>query len=416
MHTTTRPHVLAAGVAALALIGGLTACLPTEPGTERVSVDSGGGEIPTASFGADLSRDGRHVVFSTHLPSDLTDPQDRIYRKDRSTGALEMVSVDDEGGELPGRNVAASVSADGTRVAFVQQLRTENGSAIPLVLVRDLAARRTFPVSAGARTALTRGAAPEISSDGRFVTFTSDSPALVDGDTNDAPDVFVRDLTQRTTRRVSVTNGGGQLADGAEGSSISGDGRYVAFTTTANLAIADTDNTSDVYVRDTVAGTTTYESIGGTKSEALPVMDLSDDGTRLAFISRSGTSVHQTWVRNRPTGQLRLISFSLEEGAPGNRDSWEVAISRDGGHVAFSSFATNLAGGTPPGHTNVFVATSTGADLTRVPITQADGADPGTSSGPSVNDGGTTIGFHASSAGLVPGDTNGRNDVFVTRR
>ena len=170
----------------------------------------------------------------------------------------------------PGAPQPSSAEPPGsfTRVAFTQHLRF-GPTAIPVVLVRYLSAGRTIQASVSTSGAVTQGAAPEISSDGRFVTFTSDSATIVAGDTNGASDVFVRDLEQGVTRRVSVTNGGGQLADGAEGSSISGDGRFVAFNTTANLSGADTDNTQDIYVRDTVANTTTYESISGSQSRTI---------------------------------------------------------------------------------------------------------------------------------------------------
>ena len=97
-----------------------------------------------------------------------------------------------------------------------------------------------------------------LSHDGRFVAFESTADNLVPGDTNGVSDIFVRDHQTHTTTLVSVSAAGG-VADGSSTSaSISGDGRYVAFDSTArNLVDGDVDARSDVFVRDLQTGTTT---------------------------------------------------------------------------------------------------------------------------------------------------------------
>src|SRR5215216_844258 len=88
--------------------------------------------------------------------------------------------------------------------------------------------------SSGAQVDISVSSSPSISADGRYVAFISTSPDLVEGDTNDATDVFVRDLQEGTTRRVSVDD---PEAEGKAGRSfapsISADGRYVVFTSYA---------------------------------------------------------------------------------------------------------------------------------------------------------------------------------------
>ncbi|MGZ4618639.1 MAG: TolB family protein, partial [Frankiaceae bacterium] len=101
--------------------------------------------------------------------------------------------------------------------------------------------------------------APAVSADGRYVVFTSDAANLVPGDTNDTPDVFVRDRRAGTTTRVSVSNTGAQgNGYSYNAPAVSADGRYVAFVSdAANLVPGDTNGASDVFVRDRRAGTTT---------------------------------------------------------------------------------------------------------------------------------------------------------------
>src|SRR5689334_24115886 len=99
------------------------------------------------------------------------------------------------------------------------------------------------------------------SDDGRYAAFTSNSSNLVPGDTNGTYDVFVRDLR---TGRTTLASGGlnGRPADGyAADTVISGNGRYVAFSSCAsNLVAGDTNGQRDVFVRDLWTGVTTRAS------------------------------------------------------------------------------------------------------------------------------------------------------------
>jgi hypothetical protein len=105
-----------------------------------------------------------------------------------------------------------------------------------------------------------------VTDNGRYSLFASDSDNLVTGDTNGVSDVFRHDASTGETVRVDVATDGSQLAGGTSFGAVSQDGRYVAFTTTAKLDPADTNDTSDVYVRDLTASTTTWASqppVGG---------------------------------------------------------------------------------------------------------------------------------------------------------
>lgn len=202
---------------------------------------------------------------------------------------------------------------------------------------------------------------PSISIDGRFVAFVSLAENLVPGDTNTAPDVFVRDRLLGTTDRVSVSSSGRQ-ADGASGllnlmggPSISGDGRYVAFSSEAtNLVRGDRNNTADVFVRDRLAGQTTRVSVatGGTEANAGGTEpDISRDGRFVAFLSNADNIVPDNnftadvFVHDRQTGVTERISEAPDGSDANGQSLFAPRLSADGRFVYFSSFASNLVAG-----------------------------------------------------------------------
>ena len=110
---------------------------------------------------------------------------------------------------------------------------------------------------------------PSISADGRFVTFSSEASNLVPGDTNNSGDIFVRDLSTNTTTRVSVDSAGNQGNRESFDVSISGNGRFVAFQSSAtNLVPGDTNNSADIFVRDLSTNTTTRVSVDSAGNQA----------------------------------------------------------------------------------------------------------------------------------------------------
>src|SRR5262249_51544774 len=131
----------------------------------------------------------------------------------------------------------------------------------------------------------------------RFVAFASRASNLVGGDTDENDDVFVRDLKFGTTERVSVDSDGaeGNGYVGSGGLSISADGRFVAFETSARTLVAgDTNGVLDVFVRDRDLGTTERVSVdahGGQGNGESGSPSISADGRCIAFLSRASNLV-----------------------------------------------------------------------------------------------------------------------------
>src|SRR5215211_1684347 len=290
--------------------------------TERISIDGAGNQGDSASFAPAISTDGRDVAFisaaSNLVPGD-TGHRD-VFVHDREAGITERVSVDSAGNE---------------------------GNAVEL-----------------------ESLAVAISGDGRYVAFRSYRSDLVPGDTNGSPccsaDIFVHDRQSGTTERVSVDSAGNQadpdgLGGGADNAypSISADGRYVAFLSSAsNLASGDTNGTYDAFVHDRQAGTTERVSVDGGGNEGNGASGLttaiSGGGRYVAFGSQASNLVGgdtngttDSFVRDRQAGTTERVSVD-SAGNEGDGRSLASAISADGRFVAFGSYASNLV----PGDTN----------------------------------------------------------------
>jgi Tol biopolymer transport system component len=174
---------------------------------------------------------------------------------DRLTGSTVRVSVDSNGLEGNDHSFSPSISGDGTLVAFISfatNLVPGDMNGRIDVFFRNISAGTTTRVSQGLNGAEANDHSlePSISPDGGFVAFRSQADNLVQGDTNGQSDVFVYDLTQNTTVRVSVGAGGVEGNNGSFIPSISSGGGAVAFESFAtNLVEGDTNGHEDVFVR-----------------------------------------------------------------------------------------------------------------------------------------------------------------------
>ena len=375
------------GIALLAVFA--LPCLLPRPAiaqaTSRVSVDSAGTEANGASVRASLSGDGRFVAFessATNLVAGDTNGVTDVFVRDLVTGATERISVDSAGTQANG-------------------VSTLNSIQIPT---------------------------PSLSGDGRFVVFQSTATNLVAGDTNGGTDVFLRDRQAGTTTRVSVDSAGAQANGASARASISFDGRLVAFdSTAANLVAGDTNGLPDLFVRDVVAGVTTRENLTSAGAEATGGFSrcpsLSADGGILAFESAANNlvagdtnGVADIFVRDRVAGTTTRASVD-SAGGQANSSCLRPSISSDGNFVVFDSTATNLVPGDTNGIRDVFVRDLQAATTTRASVDSLGAqASGGANFNASLSGDGNFVVFESTSTNLVPGDTNGRSDIFLRDR
>ncbi len=323
-----------------------------------------------------VSADGRFVVFSStsdnFVPGDTNRSED-IFVKDRQTGAISRASTDASGNQANLSSFTPSISGDGRFVAFLSNATnlvpaTDVCFNSGCVFVKDRTTGSVVLVNVPFSGALSGGAQnPQISGNGRFVAFQSSASNLVPSDTNGHQDIFVRDLQTNQTTLASVSSGVQGNGDSTD-PSISADGRFVSFSTLANnFLINDGNGVSDVFVRDLQAGTT----------------------SAISFTS---------------TGQ---------GGAPGNGASDAARISGDGQHVVFRSAATNFGTDTN-GVADTFVKTLGTLTPVRVSISSGGAQGNGASGRQNaISFNGNYIAFVSAASNLVANDTNGIEDVFV---
>ncbi len=350
--------------------------------TSRVSVDSAGGQANELSFLSSMSPDGRYTAFdsgASNLVAGDTNGQADVFLHDRQTGTTERVSVDSAGGQGNGGSSGAFVSADGRYVAFSSGASNlvpgdTNGVADGFVHDRQTGATTRVSVNSAGVQGNDWSGVEAINADGRHVAVVSDASNLVPGDTNGARDVFVHDRQTGATGRASVDSAGAQGNGWSVSADISADGRVVAFMSGAsNLVPGDTNGVWNAFVHDRETGATSRVSVdsGGVQGNDITQYPaISADGRYVAFESVASNLVAgdtkvcglppfefncaDVFVHDRQTGVTSRVSVD-SAGAQGNEGSNYPSISADGRYVAFVSVASNLVPGDTNERSDVFV-------------------------------------------------------------
>ena len=362
----------------------ITCCLAANSGaqtTVKVNLSSQGAQADELSGVGTVSADGRYVAFfsdATNLvPGDVPFTRD-VFHRDRWDGVTTLVSVSASGGYANGGGENPTMSADGRFVAFASTSTDllagpDANGAIQDVFVRDVVAGTTAVVSV--TSAGVQGNAdsdfPVISANGRFVAFVSLATNLLPGpDANAANDgdLFVHDRLTGATELVSRSTSGAQGNDDSFVDAISSDGRFVTFGSAATNLLPGPDANGlfpDAFLRDRLAGTTECVSVSSTGVQSNRTSNpggVSDDGRFVAFESDAnnlgpddnGFFIGDVYVRDRLSGTTELVSRS-DAGVQGDATSDAIGLSSDGRFVVLGSWATNLVPGDTNGKNDVFV-------------------------------------------------------------
>lgn len=272
--------------------------------TERVSVATSGAQADSYSMPPAISADGRFVAFvsrATNLDAADLNHEADVWLRDLATGTTELVSVTPGGASGDRGSYQPALSSDGRYVAFTSfatNLVAGDHNGRNDVFVRDRRRGRTVRVSLDANGHEVREhcESPAISADGRYVSFHSQAANLVANDANGELDVFLKDLDTGAIERVSVGTGAIEgLGPAGATSAISADGRFVAFTSEApNLVVGDTNGDEHVYLRDRQLATTVRISIatGGARADFdSALLSMSADGRFVLFVTQSSLLV-----------------------------------------------------------------------------------------------------------------------------
>lgn len=379
VYTTTARNIDAYGTAASQQV----VLHDRQTGTNQIISRSGGGVVGNGeSYAPVISADGRYIAFLSTapnlLPGGVADggPGADLFLYDRIADALALVTRGvggQSGNGETGRASPLSISADGSRIAFISQ--SSNLVASDLNIYDDvfLYDRTVGPngtitlvshVDGGANSGNQISAHASISADGAWIAYQSHAGDLVAGDTNGSRDIFLYEVATGLNRRISVSSLGAQGNSNSILPVMSADGRYIAFYSSAsNLVANDTGGNDDVFVHDRIAATTILvsQNQAGTGSgnfgvaTAQPV-SMSDDGSKIAFISSSsnlvlgdGNSASDVFVRDWQAGETMLASANSLGTSSGNAisgvNNTRPFLSGSGRYVTFTSQATDLVDG-----------------------------------------------------------------------
>ncbi|WP_145975977.1 Ig-like domain-containing protein [Methanobacterium congolense] len=355
-----------------------------------VSVSSWGNASNNYNAEPVISADGRYVVFSseaTNLVPEDGNGCDDIFVRDMLLGVTTLISHPN-GGESNGNSYAPSISGDGRYVAFVSSATNlvsgdGNGCDDVFVFDRTSDSMKRISLAVNGTEANSYSDTPSVNGDGRFIAFVSDASNLVTDDGNGCSDIFLYDQTLNKLLRISTASNGTESDGMSYEPSISGDGRYVAFTSYAdNLVSDDTNWRKDVFVFDRISGSLERVSVSSTGQEAVTDSDhpsISADGRYVVFTSG--------YIR--PRVALAAARFS-------------------------HSYVDSLVPGDVNGFTDVFVRDRL-LNTTQIVTMSWNGTGTDADSfGPSVNADGTKIAFGSWADNVVVDDNNGLPDIFLT--
>jgi len=341
--------------------------------TVKISEGFNGEGTNGNSFAPRLTGDGRYIVFASDA-SNLAENDNNnvrdIFVYDTTNKQTEMISIAENGDYFDGMSMLPDISADGRYVVFQSLARNwgeddTNNTWDALLHDRETKKTITTNVSSEGIESHSGGGIPSISADGLFVCFGSSASNLVSGDTNREYDIFLYDVLNKQTLRVNVASDGTQSSgfidsDGlkAKGDgrlcSLSGDGRYIAFQSQANnLVPNDLNENNDVFVHDRILQITERVSLTSTGEEGdghSGISSISSNGRYIAFQSNSSNfsdnskQDHNQFIKDRELGTIKLATYATD-GTTRVSSGFiymQSTISGDGQHLVFRSGEGNL--------------------------------------------------------------------------
>ncbi|MER5888012.1 hypothetical protein ABT160_29695 [Streptomyces sp. NPDC001941] len=322
------------------------------PGVERVSVASDGTQANGASTGGSITPDGHRVVLASsasNLTADTTTGGDRVFVRDQQTGSISRM-----GNYVPLET--PTISGAGGYVAYPIQWTSD-------VRIRFYQVSNGATISAYCGLTNNRCSQLSLTADGRYVSHVTLFRDASRGQLVEVQDSYTG--TRQTVATLAHTQ--------PSRPSISGDGRYVAY---------QDGQAKDVFVRDRTSATTAGPIEGPGKDAA--IVQLSEDGSKVAYVSGTDTYVHDV-----AAGTAQLVT-----GARG------LALDPTGRYLLYAPQDTSA------GPTLVLRDLTTGTDRTVTDRPATAGVD-------AVSGGGLDVVFQSAADDIVPGDTNGKTDVFV---
>lgn len=332
-------------------------------GTASLVSGDTNGQVPLGSTcdWPSITPDGRFVTFlssASNLTSNLVSGDYHLYVRDTRSGTMTMLDADNNGvGSLTSPGAIPRITPDGHFAAFDcgdGSLVANDRNRASDAFVRDLTSGAVQMISthdptlpSASPNGLSSIASTSMSADGRYVVFVSDADNLTPNDTNGCQDVFVRDLAAGTTVLVSANTNGFSADAISSAPVISPDGRFVAFTSSADdLVAGDTNNARDVFVRDLQTGITTLASVNstgtgpGSKDSYSPIMSA---GGRYVVFRSVATNLAPVYSSSMENLFVRDIQAGVTYALTTQGQSGVAVMTPDGHYIGLGEYALNTS-------------------------------------------------------------------------
>ncbi len=349
-------------------------------------------------------------------------------------GITKKVSISSEGISGNQSSGGPDLSSDGEKIVFTSfatNLVTIDTNGFDDIFVHDRETETTRKItnSFDGKQTNSHSGYPSMSSNGRFITYTSTASNLVPKDINGENDVFLYDSLIGSTIIISVLKDGTQANLGAGPSKISGDGQYIVFySNSSNLINNDINDLSDLFIYNKEDQTHYLVSVAsdGSQSDRSvgQFFDISENGryvtfstfaTNLDLVIDDTNVVSDIFLHDFVTKETKRVSLSTQ-GTQGNFSSYAPSISNDGRFITYYSAATNLVPSDTNGVNDIFIV-DTETNITELISLSTVGLQGnGNSSYPSISGNGRYVVYASDATNLVPNDTNGSRDIFLFDR
>lgn len=368
------------------------------------------------------------------------------FLKNLQTGAIIRINTNSNGTLLNGSIEYAETDWSASKLAFVSTATNTGFSSSnqAQIYIKDITSGQLSLVSASSNGTAANNANNannlkllEVSENGRYVLFQSDATNLVNSDTNNQTDLFVKDTQTGAITRINTTSSGGQTSENSSfpnyfwNASLSPDASKVLFSSYSPLFFnGDTINTADDFIKDLNTGTVIK----------LNNLDNTFDGGFFSWLD--STRVIATEYKLAPGGAITRLSIQdIETGAitqidtaangeAANGFSFEGGVGKGAlSHlVFFSSNASNLVSGDTNNIFDLFMKNLNTGAITRINTTStgtqsiagADNPDLGDANQTGktvyfcdISEDGTKVLFASGARNLVDNDTNNLIDLFI---
>ncbi|NOQ63187.1 MAG: DUF4214 domain-containing protein [Methyloprofundus sp.] len=429
MNTRSLLYITAAGKIALS-----SALSPANAATTTlISSSTSATTGDWSSLNASISADGRFIAFESSATDIVNNDHNHlkdIFIRDTLENTTQLISRNSSGTQANDISHSPAISADGRYVTYVSKasnLSSDDQAYSDDIFVYDRITRITSRVSkenSSAQGKFESGSInPTISADGHYISYESSNTNLVADDNNAANDIFVYDRLTAATTRISVDSSGNQASDSSHFPSISADGRYITFSSSAFDLVSNDHNASDdIFVYDQATGQQSLVSINAAGEQAdnhsiLP--SISADGRYIAFNSTASNLVDNdtndasdVFVYNRKLATQQRVSLN-DAFQQANNDSFGASISANGRYVTFFSSASNLTSDDHNIDKDIFAYDTQNKQQTLISINSSSEQADDKNDWPTISATGQYIAFTSSASNLIENDLNNSNDIFV---